>query len=320
MGNYILRRLALYIPTLIGVSIIIFLLLHVVPGDPALMVLNGGFGGNGTYTEADIQALRHDLGFDKPLLTQYTDWVSSAIRGDFGSSLRYNQPVSKLIAQRILVTAELGAVSVFLALLLGIPLGMISAMRRDTTIDHLARIFAVLGLAVPNFWLGLLVLLALVNWFGWLPPLGYVPFWVDPIPHFQIMIWPAAVLGSVLAAYIARMTRAQLLEVLQQDYIRTAYSKGLTEKTVTFRHALKNALPPVVTLSGLQLGALISGTVVIEVVFSIPGMGRLLVNALEWRDYPTIQAIVLVSAIAFVTVNLIVDLLYPLLDPRIQYR
>ncbi len=318
MTEYVLRRLLLFVPTLVGVSLTIFVIMRVIPGDPALIILGGGAGAT-SFTEADLQRLHQQLGLDKPLPVQYLDWIAAAARFDFGTSLRYNTPVVDEIAKRLPVTIELSIVSTLIALIAGIPLGLLAGLRQNTWVDHNTRLLAVIGLAMPSFWAGTLLILILSAWFNWVPPLGYVPITADPWKHLQQMGPPSLVLGYSFAAFVARITRAQVLEVLRQDYIRTAYSKGLREQEVARRHALKNALLPVVTLSGLHLGALLGGSVTIELIFSLPGVGRLLIDALGYRDYSTIQALVLLIAAIFLSVNLLVDIALAWVDPRIRY-
>jgi peptide/nickel transport system permease protein len=318
MGRYILSRLVLYIPTLIGVSVLIFVIMRVVPGDPAAIILGSSDSGAGT-SRAEVDRLRTQLGLDKPWPVQYLDWISAALRLDFGQSLRYGSPVATEIAKRIPVTAELALLALAFGVAAGLPLGIITAVRHNSWIDNVGRVAAVLGLAVPNFWAGTIIILALSLWFNWAPPLGYAELLADPVKHVQQMLPAVIVLGYGFAAYVARLSRAQMLEVVRGDYIRTAYAKGLEEPVVVRRHALKNALVPVVTLSGLQLGALLGGTVTIELIFSIPGLGRLLLDALSFRDYPTIQAVVLLVATGFLTINLLVDIVYSWIDPRIRY-
>jgi peptide/nickel transport system permease protein len=318
MGRYLFRRILLYIPTLVGVSLVIFAVMRVIPGDPAQIIL-GSSESSGGYSQADLQRLRGQLGLDKPLPVQYFTWIGGAIHLDFGQSLRFGSPVTVEILKRIPVTLELAGLALLIGVAFGLPLGLISAVKHNTWIDNQGRLIAVLGLAVPNFWAGTLLILAMSLWFNWVPPLGYVSFTDDPVKHLQQMLPPAIVLGYGFAAYVARMSRAQLLEVVRNDYIRTAYAKGLRGSAVITRHALKNTLVPVVTLSGLQLGALLGGAVTTELIFSLPGLGRLLLDALSFRDYPTIQAVVLMVATGFLTLNLLIDVLYSWLDPRIRY-
>ncbi|MDP2950355.1 MAG: ABC transporter permease [Chloroflexota bacterium] len=318
MSGYVVRRLLLYVPTLIGVSIIIFVIMRVIPGDPAVMVLSGP-GGEAVYTQEDLVRMHRILGLDRPLVVQYADWMWGFVRGDWGISLRYNADVFEEVRRRLPVTAELAMLGMFIAVAIGLPVGLISAMRQETWADYVGRVFTIVGLAMPTFWLGMLVVVALSTWFNWLPPLGYAKLHNEPWGNLQQMSFPALVLGYHMAAYIARMVRAQMLEVLRQDYIRTAHAKGLRERVVVVRHALKNALLPVITLAGVLVGGLLSGAVVIELIFSLPGIGRLLLDGLRTRDFPVVQALVLVFATIFLMVNLLVDLLYGWLDPRIHY-
>lgn len=321
MTEYIARRLLLYVPSLLGASLVIFFIMRVIPGDPALIILGGGAEGEGlsAFTQEDLQRVRRQLGLDKPIYAQYIDWIWGAVRFDFGTSLRYSSVVAEEIAMRLPVTAEIAVLSVVIALVVGLPLGLISALHQNSWLDHEVRVFAVLGLSLPNFWVATMLILILSRWFNWVPPLGYVGLADDPWKHLQQVVPPCLILGYSLSAYIARMSRAQVVEVLRQDYVRTAYAKGLRNRAVIVRHALKNAMLPVVTLSGLQLGGLLGGSVIAELIFSIPGVGRLLIEALAFRDYSTIQALILLFATIYLTVNLLVDLLVAWLDPRIKY-
>lgn len=319
MLRYIARRLLLYVPTLIGVSLAIFFIMRVIPGDPAQIILGGSDAGTGGYTQADLQRVREQLGLNKPFIVQYTSWVADALRLNFGTSIRYNSPVGDELAHRFPLTLELTVLALAIALAIGIPVGALSAFRRGTWADRFGQLISSLGFAIPNFWLGTLILIALSRLLNWVPPLGYVSFMEDPQAHIEQILPPAIVLGYGFAAYIARMSRAQVLEVLREDYIRTAYSKGLAARIVMIRHALKNSLLPVITLSGLQVGVLLGGVVTIELIFSLPGLGRLLLEALSSRDYPVIQAEVLLIATEFLIVNLLVDILYSWLDPRIRF-
>lgn len=319
MTEYLARRLLLYVPTLLGVSLVIFMVMRVIPGDPALIILGGSGEGVSKVTDEDLERVRSHLGLDKPLAFQYVDWITAAARFDFGTSLRYNTSVTEEVLKRMPVTIELSVISVIIALLVGLPIGLLSGLRQNTWTDHQARLFSVVGLAVPNFWLATLLILALSQLFNWVPPLGYVNLTTDPWKHLQQIGFPALVLGYSYGAFVIRMSRAQVLEVLRQDYIRTAYSKGLRDRQVMAVHALRNAMLPVITLSGLHLGALLGGSVTIELIFSLPGLGRLLLEAISFRDYATIQALVLLIAAIFLTVNLLVDLLLAWIDPRIRY-
>ena len=319
MGNYLVRRLILFVPTVIGVSIIIFTLMRVVPGDPAMMVLTGGEG-SGVFTQEELDRMRRNLGLDRPLHVQYGEWIWGFVRGDWGTSVRYQVQVFKEVMRRLPLTLELTLLAIVTAVAIGLPVGLISGIRQETWADYLGRVFAIVGLAMPTFWLGILAVLVMMMWFNWLPPLGYASLYDDPSKNLQQIIVPALILGYHLSAYVARMTRAQMLEVMRQDYIRTAHAKGLAEGVVVVRHALKNALIPVVTLTGVYVGTLLGGSVAIELIFSLPGIGRLMLDALNFRDLPLIQATIMVFAIGFLLVNLLVDLLYGWLDPRIHYE
>ncbi len=314
MQQYILHRTLLFIPTVFGISLLIFALLRVMPGDVAAAIL-----GDERRPEV-IEQVRHDLGLDKPLPLQYLEWMGGVIRGDFGKSYWYKTSVLEEIAKRYPVTLELAVLSIFFAILIAIPTGVISAIKQDTMVDYTLRIFTIGGLAIPNFWLGTLMILALVIWFRWIPPFGYVSPTQDLWANLQQFLLPSLALGYSLSAILSRMTRSQMLEVLREDYIRTARAKGLLERNVVLRHALKNMLLPVVTLSGIQLGFLLGGTVIMESIFVLPGMGRNLVDSILHRDYPMTQGIVLLMALTYTTINLLVDVLYAWLDPRINYR
>ncbi len=317
MTQYLIRRLLYIIPILLGASIIIFALIRIAPGDIAVLIMEGG--GAGTASQEQIEKLRSELGLNKPIHQQYFDWIGHIIRLDMGRSLWTNRPIIEEIKNKYPITMQMAVIAVLLSLIIAIPVGVLSAIYQDTWIDYVFRIFTVTGLAVPNFWMGILIILALVAWFQYTPPLGFAPFWVDPWKNFQQMVWPSVALGYRLSAIVSRMTRSQMLEVLRQDYIRTARAKGLKERVIVYRHALKNALLPVVTITGVQLGALLGGTVVTETVFNIPGMGRQLIEAINFRDYPMVEAIVLISALTFALLNLLVDVMYVWLDPRVKY-
>lgn len=306
MARYAAKRILQTLPILFGVSIIIFLFLRLIPGDPARLVAGPD------ATAADIELVRRDLGLDRPPLQQYIEYMTRALHGDFGRSMVTGRPVVDEIKDRFWPTLELAGVSIAIAILIGLVAGVLSAVRRNTWIDYLAMFVSVLGISVPAFWLGLMLMYVFAVGLRWLPPFGYGTW-----QHFLL---PAITLGTGAAAYIARFARASMLEVLGQDYIRTARAKGVYEVKVNFNHALKNALIPVVTVTGLQFGFLLGGTVVIESVFAWPGIGRLLVDAVNARDYPVVQTLMLLFALQFVTVNLVVDLLYAVLDPRVSYE
>ena len=312
MLSYIARRLAIAIPTLILVSIFVFVLQKLLPGDPAL-VLAG--------EERDPQMLefiRQKYHLTEPILYQYFYWVEAMLHGDLGVSLRTNQPVLDLIADKLPVTIQLAIMAMIIAFLIGIPAGILSAAKKGTPVDYIANIVALSGLSIPNFWLGImLIMLVSVN-LGWLPASGYESPFVDPVRSFQTMIMPAFVLGTAQAATLMRHTRSAMLGVLKADYVRTARAKGLGERVVIIKHAFRNALLPIVTLSALLFGELLAGAVLTEQIFTIPGFGKLIVDAVFTRDYAVVQGIVLCTAAGFILMNLIADVLYVLLNPRMR--
>lgn len=315
MQQYIVRRLLLLFPVVLGVSFLVFAVMHMVPGDTVMLRL----AESPTASQRDIEELRQDLGLDKPFLVQYFSWLGDLARGDLGRSLWTNDPVASDIVKRVPVTAELGVLSALLSAVMGISAGVVSAVRQDSVSDYVTRIIMTLGLAVPNFALATLVLVLLGLWFQWSPGIWYHSFTDDPVANLRQMFLPALLLGFSLSASIARMTRSSMLEVLRQDYVRTATAKGLSARTVIFRHALKNAMPPVLTIIGLQFGFLLGGAVVIESIFGLPGLGRLMLDAINQRDYVLIQGAVFVIATTYVLINIVVDVSYGLLDPRIRY-
>ncbi len=319
MLRYLTRRLLLFVPTLFGVSLLIFLLMRVLPGDVAYAVLAGP-SGEGIVTPAALETVRQRLGLDKPLHVQYMEWVTGMARLDFGNSLRDGKPVWDKIVQRLPITVELAILTAVIGTAIAIPTGTISAVYQDSLPDYVLRIITIIGLAAPTFWIGTLVLIGLVRFFDWMPPLTYAPLWEDPQTNLQQMIWPAAGLGYHLAAVVARMTRSSMLEVMRQDYIRTAWAKGLRDRVVIIRHALRNAMLPVITIIGLQFAVLLGGTVIMETIFSVPGIGRLLVDGIRFRDYATVQAGIVMFAIIILIVNLAVDVLYGWFDPRVSYK
>ena len=317
MGVYLARRLLLTIPTLVVVSLIIFVVMHVIPGDPAAVIATNG--GQATATPAEIEAVRQKLGLADPLPVQYLNWVGGLLQGNGGTSLWTNTPVVPGLLARVPVTLELAFLAVCLSWVIGLPLGVLAAVFRGTWVDGVSRVVAVAGLAVPNFWLGVLIILLLSSYFHWIPPLGYADLLDDPWKNAQQMIWPALALSYRLAAILSRLTRAGMIEVLSQDYIRTARAKGLPTLTILTRHALRNALLPVVTVTGLQLGFLLAGAVVMETIFSLPGMGRLLVDSINHRDFPAIQTALVLVAVIVLVVNLAVDVLYTRINPLVRY-
>jgi peptide/nickel transport system permease protein len=319
MRTYIAKRFVLFIPTLLIVTVVVFSILRVIPGDPALLILSGE-DGEDDFTDAQLAALRHKLGTDRPIIIQYTSWVGNMLKGDFGISYFYEGDlVIDDLKDRIPTTLQLAIMALFLATIMAVPLGVISALKQDTVIDYLTRVLSITGIATPNFWVAIMTIFFLVLFFNWAPPLKYVDPWVDPWTNFQQLIFPALALGTSNMAFITRITRSAMLEVLHEDYIRTARSKGLSEIIVIFRHALRNALLPVVTLSGYEFGRLISGTVIIEVIFLVPGMGRLLITSIFHRDFPMIQATIVMIAVVVLVLNLVLDLCYAWLNPRIRY-
>ena len=321
MQNYAIRRLLLFIPTLIAVSMLVFALMRVVPGDVAILILAGpGEEGATLFTDEEVQALREQLGLDNPIYVQYVDWMRGVITLDFGDSLFANSPVASDVLRRFYrVSLPLTFLTVILALLFAIPSGVAQAIMQDRPLDYILRAISIGGVAMPGFVVGTLMLLLTVRVFTWIPPLEFRPIWEDPLITLQQLIMPALALGYLFSASLSRMVRSTMLEVLRQDYIRTARAKGLNSSTVIVRHALRNALLPVVTLAGLQLGTLLGGTVIIETLFNLPGVGRATIQAINTRDYPLVQFVVLLFATIFLTVNLMIDLAYGVLDPRIRY-
>jgi peptide/nickel transport system permease protein len=317
MQTYILRRILLMIPTLLGAVTLIFLIMRLLPGDVALYIL--GSDESSEMNREALQRIRSELGLDQPLIVQYGEWVWKALRFDFGNSYWTRQPVIEELGRRYPMTASLAFLSLTLGTLIAIPIGVLSALRQDTLVDYGARIFTIAGLSLPSFWLAILIILGLVHYFRWLPPLDYAPFWVDPWLNFKQLFFPALATGYRLSAIGARMTRSSVLEVLREDYVRTARAKGARERVVVLRHALKNALLPVITILGIELLVLFGGLIVVETVFTIPGIGRFLVDAIVHRDYPSIQALVFVFAAFVLVINLLVDIVYAILDPRIRY-
>ena len=313
MLQYLLRRLLAVIPVLFGISLIVFLLVHLVPGDVVSILLGP------TTSPQTAEALRRLFGLDEPLHVQYVHWLGGVLRGDLGVSLRTGQPVLTSILDRFSVTLELTGLAMLVALLIGIPAGVIGAVKQYSRLDYLVTVFALAGLSVPNFLLATLLILILSLSIRVLPPSGYVPFAQDPLQNLRLMIMPAAALGLGAASYITRMTRSSVLETLRQDYVRTAYAKGLPGWAVIVRHALHNALIPIVTVVGIQLGYLLGGAVIVEAIFAVPGVGRLALDSINWRDYPVVQGTVLLITMVFVFINLAVDLLYAYIDPRIRY-
>ncbi len=318
MRTYFIRRLLLFIPTIFLVVLVVFVVMRIVPGDPAIAILSGE-GGDGTFTEQELQDLREKLGTTGSIPAQFFRWLGDLARLDLGDSLTSGFPISEDLRRRLPITFELAFMAAILSILIGIPIGIISAIRQDTWIDYVVRVFSMIGLAMPTFWVGVVMVLIMALYFDWIPPLGYAAPWEDPLTNLQQMIWPALALSYSSNGLLARMTRAQMLEVMRQDYIRTAWAKGLREWSVTIGHALKNAALPIITLAGIQIGILLGGAAAIEIVFSVPGMGSLLISAIFDRDYPMVQAVVLLIALTYLTANFVVDLMYGWFDPRVRY-
>ena len=317
MSAYLARRLLALVPTLFFASMIVFVTVRLIPGDVIDMMLSQNDIG---ADKMNRDQLMMALGLDKSMPEQYVRWVWALLHGDFGKSLWQTTPVLEQLIERLPVTFELGFLAMLVGLVIALPIGIYSAIRQDTTGDIAARSFSILLLAVPSFWMGTMVMVFPSIWWGWSPEVNYVKFGEDPLQNLKQMLVPAIVLGMALSAVTMRMTRTMMLEVLRQDYIRTAWAKGLTERLVVFRHALRNALIPVVTLIGLQAPLLIGGAVIIEQIFVIPGMGLLLLEAVNRRDYPVITGVFLVVGLSVMLINLLVDLSYGLLDPRVRHR
>ena len=317
MRAHIIRRLLLIIPTLFILSILVFLSVRFIPGD-VIDVMQGRLGGLG---RVDRAALEQMLGLDQPVYVQYGRWLGDILlHGSLGRSLMGDWSVEEKILGRLPVTIELGVLSIVIGLLIALPVGIYSAIRQDTAVDYAGRSIAILGLATPNFWLALMVMIYPAVWWGWSPPMRLITFSEDPLGNLGMFLIPSLILGTYLAAATMRMTRTMMLEVLRQDYIRTAWSKGLKERVVVVRHAVKNVLIPVVTMVGLQLPILVGGAVIIENIFNLPGLGRLMLVALNDRDFPVVAGINLVFGTAVMGINLMIDLVYAVLDPRVRYQ
>ena len=320
MRTYVIRRLLLFIPTLLILSMLVFFTVRLLPGDLVdILTAETQFG---VSSEEEKERLRAMMGLDVPAHIAYVRWISGILlHGTLGQSLqRGNAPVEGKILARVPVTLELGAAALIIGLVIALPVGIYSAVRQDSAGDYAGRSVAIFGLATPNFWLGLMVLIFPGNWWGWAPPLRLYPFSEDPLAHVGMFLIPGLILGTYLSAATMRMTRTMMLEVLRQDYVRTAWAKGLRERVVVVRHAMKNAIIPVITLIGLQLPILVGGSVIIETLFNLPGLGSLLIQSLANRDYPMVSGINLFFATFILFNNLLIDLLYAYLDPRIRYR
>jgi peptide/nickel transport system permease protein len=311
--TYILRRVLLLIPVMLIVGVVVFMLVHLTPGDPAAVIL----GQNATGEQ--IEALRERLGLNEPLLVQFFQWFGDALRLDFGDSLFLGMPVTEALQQRAQPTLLLTTYALFIEILIGVPAGVIAAMKRNSVVDRGLMLMSISGAAIPTFFLGILLILIFAVRLDWVPSGGYTPITEDPVEHFKGMILPAFTLGFASAGLLARLVRSSMLDVLREDYVRTAMAKGLQYRQVVSRHALRNALIPAITVIGYSLGGLLGGAVVTETVFTIPGMGRLVVQSIARRDYPLIQGAIMIIAAIYVIVNLIVDILYVYIDPRIRY-
>ncbi|MBX5491544.1 MAG: ABC transporter permease [Chloroflexi bacterium] len=316
MVRYILTRLLLMLPTLLGVAVLTFLLLRVVPGD----VVTLKYSGEGAYVPREtIDAERERLGLNQPLWKQFVDWIWGAVRFDFGTSMWTGRPIAQEIAIRFQLSLQLAIMATIIAVLLALPLGTVAALKQDTWVDYAIRVFSIAGLATPSFWLGIVMILFLLILFRWSPPVTFTPLFENPLANLSLLIWPALAVGYRYSAVATRMTRSTVLEVMREDYIRTARAKGLRERAVVVRHGLRNALLPVVTVIGLEFAFLIGGLVVTEQVFNLNGLGKLMVEAISRRDYTMTQALILLGAAVYVVVNFIIDIVYVVLDPRVSY-
>ena len=312
MLEFLIQRATISVVTLCVISLVVFTGVRMIPGDPARVMAG---------TDADaagLEEVREKYGLKDPIVVQYLRWAGLALRGDLGESIRTRESVARMVAKKLPITIELACFSLLIAVGIAIPAGVVAAVRRNTVWDVLASGASLCGVSIPNFWLGIVLILFFSVRLGWLPASGFVPFWESPVANLERMLMPSFVLGTALAAVLMRQTRNSMIEVLSADYIRTAYSKGLAGRVVVFRHAVRNSLIPVVTILGLQMGALMSGAVVTEQIFVVPGFGRLIVEAVFTRDYPLVQGVVLITASSYVLLNLLVDVSYSILDPRIR--
>lgn len=315
MQQYILRRALLLLPTLIGITLVVFTAVRFLPGD-VIDQMTGEFGAASPEVRKQLEE-QYKLSGSIP--QQYVEWLADLMRGDFGTSITTGRPVTDDLKQRVPITFQLGMMALIVSVVVAIPVGIISAVKQDSFWDYVARSVSIGFLAVPSFWAAMLVITYGFVWFGWTPPLNYRDLWENPSSNLEIMIVPALILGASLSGTVMRMTRSMMLEVLRQDYTRTARAKGLAPSTVIIRHALRNAILPVITIIGLQVSVVVGGTVVLEQIFSIPGMGSLLLSAINVRDYPVVQGIVLLSAVVVVLSNFAVDIAYTFVDPRVRY-
>jgi peptide/nickel transport system permease protein len=317
MWRYLIKRFLLMFPTLLGVAVVIFFLIRVVPGDVVELRMAGD---RGAVSEEILKSERARFGLDRPLWEQFLTWIWGVVRLDFGKSMWTGSPIWEEIKLRFALSFQVAVMATVVAVALALPLGVISAIKQDTWVDYVVRIFSIAGLATPSFWLGIVTILILLTVFKWLPPMVYTPFWQDPWQNLAQLVWPAVTVGYRYSAVATRMTRSAMLEVLREDYIRTARAKGLWEQLILSRHALKNAMLPVMTVIALEFAFLIGGLVVTEQVFNLNGIGLLFVQAVAHRDYTLVQALVMLVAGAFIVVNFVMDVMYAWLDPRIRYR
>lgn len=313
MGTYLLKRVVSLIPILFGISVLVFTILHMVPGDPASIML-----GTNATPEA-VAALHKSMGLDQPLVTQYLNWIGGMLKGDFGVSVHSGEEILPQILKRFTITLQLTVFGVLIGWILAIPFGILSAIRVHSKTDIVVRVATLLGISVPNFAVGTLLLLGLSLYFGWFPPIDVVNFWEDPAEALKVFILPAITMGIVVAAGVMRMTRSAFLETMDKDFIRTARAKGNSKWTVVMGHAFRNSSIPIVTIAGMQIGSLLGGSVIVEQLFSIPGLGQYVLEGIYQRDYPVVQGGVLFIALVFVLVNLLIDLIYTWIDPRIKY-
>lgn len=316
MWRYIIRRLLYSLPALLLTTIIVFGILHTTPGD----VIVAKLADQATLSQESIDKLKREYGLDKPEYQQYLIWLRRIVTGDLGTSIYTSESIADTLKDRFPITLQLAIQSIIIGVALGVSVGVVSALYPDKPIDYTGRLVAIFGLAAPNFWIATVTLTALAILLGWIPPAGYRPFWEDPGTNLQQFMLPSVIIGFGLSASVMRMTRSTLLEVMREDYIRTAYAKGLAQRIIIVRHALKNAFLPVITIIGGQISGLLSGTVIIESIFALPGLGRTALDGITFRDYPLVQTIVLIFAIKVIVLNLVVDLSYAWLDPRVRYQ
>ena len=319
MQQYIAKRVLLFVPTVVLVTLLVFLFLRIIPGDPALLILVGT-GGQGSFTPEELEVVRHELGTDRPIYVQYGTWIWDMLHGDLGESFKYGLPIKDLLKTTIPLTLELTFLGLLISFMLAVPLGIISALYQDRLPDYIARIVSFTGIAIPNFVTGIVTVYLLVRVFTWVPPLDYQAPWEDLGTNLQQLIFPALALAVFTMAYIARVTRSAMLEVLREDYIRTARAKGLRERKVIYAHALRNAFLPILTVTGWAFGVFLAGEVIIERIFVLPGLGNLLLSSTIERDYPVVEVAVFFIAGMVLFLNLVIDIIYAWLDPRIRFR